>query len=67
MRFFEFIISLEEAVFKTSNQAAIRHEIKGRRVIMKGAYADVPLRDLDQFEVLGTPSEPMSNQRESSS
>jgi len=50
--------TLEEAVFKTSTQAAIRHEIKGRGVITEGAYADVLLLNMDQLKVLGTPLNP---------
>lgn len=55
----EKTFTLEEAVFKTSTQAAIRHEIKGRGTITEGSYADVLLMDLDRLEVVGTPLNPM--------
>ena len=54
----EKVFTLEEAVFKTSTQTAIRHEIKGRGVITEGAYADVLLMNMDQLIVLGTPLNP---------
>lgn len=48
-------ITLEEAVHKTSTQAAIRHNIKGRGVIKEGNYADIVLMDLHGLKVTGTP------------
>ncbi|MCW4048363.1 MAG: amidohydrolase family protein, partial [Candidatus Bathyarchaeota archaeon] len=52
------VFTVEQAVFKTSTQAAIRHEIKGRGVIKKGAYADILLMDLKKLKVTGTPLKP---------
>ncbi len=48
-------LTLEEAVHKTSTQAAIRHNIKGRGVIKEGYYADIVLMDLPGLKVTGTP------------
>jgi N-acyl-D-aspartate/D-glutamate deacylase len=50
--------SLEDAVQKTSTQAAIRHKLKGRGVIKVGAFADIVLMDLPNLKVTGTPLEP---------
>ncbi|MCW3988624.1 MAG: amidohydrolase family protein [Candidatus Bathyarchaeota archaeon] len=48
-------LTLEEAVHKTSTQAAMRHNIKDRGVIKEGSYADIVLMDLPGLKVTGTP------------
>jgi N-acyl-D-amino-acid deacylase len=45
----------EQAVHKTSTQAANRHSIKGRGVLKEGYYADIVLMNLPKMEVTGTP------------
>ena len=51
-------LTLEEAVHKTSTQAAQRHNLKGRGVIKEGNYADIVLMDLPKMKVTATPLEP---------
>jgi len=48
-------LTLEEAVHKTSTQAAVRHNLKERGIIKEGAYADIVLMDLPGLKVTGTP------------
>ena len=50
--------TLEEAVHKTSTQAAERHGIQGRGTLTKGSYADIVLMDLGKLKVMGTALEP---------
>jgi N-acyl-D-amino-acid deacylase len=50
--------TIEQAVFKTSTQPAIRYGLKGRGVINPGSYADIVLLDLKKLKVNGTPVEP---------
>ena len=50
------IFTLEEAVTKTSTQAARVHSLKGRGTIGPGSYADIVLMDLPG---LGTPADVM--------
>jgi N-acyl-D-aspartate/D-glutamate deacylase len=52
------VFTMEQAAYKTSTLAAVRHEIKGRGILKEGAYADIVLMDLDKLEVKGTPLEP---------
>lgn len=54
------IFTIEQAVFKTSTQAAIRYGLKRRGVIKEGAYADIVLFDLEKLKVTGTPIHPRS-------
>jgi len=54
----EKIFTLEDAVFKTSTQAAIRHNIKNRGTLFEGSYADIVLLDMKKLHVTGTPLEP---------
>ena len=51
-------LTLEQAVHKTSTQAAVRHKLKGRGVIKEGCYADIVLMDLPNMKVAATPLEP---------
>jgi len=51
-------LKLEQAVHKTSTQAAARHNLKGRGVIKEGCYADIVLMDLPNMKVAATPLEP---------
>ncbi len=48
----------EQAVHKTSTQAANRHAIKGRGALKEGHYADIVLMDLPKMKVTGTALEP---------
>ncbi|HEX9915765.1 MAG TPA: amidohydrolase family protein [Candidatus Bathyarchaeia archaeon] len=50
--------TLEEAVHKTSTQAAVRYNIQGRGTLTKGSYADIVLMDLSKLKVMGTALEP---------
>ncbi|MCW4048794.1 MAG: amidohydrolase family protein [Candidatus Bathyarchaeota archaeon] len=52
------VFTLEEAVIKTSVQAARRHNIEGRGVLTDGGYADIVLIDLDKLKVTGDPLHP---------
>ena len=52
------VFTLEEAVHKTSTQAAERHNLEGRGVIRKGGFADITLIDLHKMKVTATPLEP---------
>ena len=54
----EKILTLEQAVYKTSTQTAKRFNLKGRGIIQKGSYADIVLMDLEKLKVNGTPLEP---------
>jgi len=54
----EKVMSLEEAVVKTSTAAAKVHKLKGRGVIEPGSYADIVLMDLPNLTILGTIVEP---------
>ena len=56
----EPIFSLEEAVLKTSTQAAKVHGLKGRGVIEPGSYADIVLMDLPGLQ---TPADVMEPRR----
>jgi N-acyl-D-aspartate/D-glutamate deacylase len=51
-------LTLVEAVHKTSTQAALRHNLKGRGVLKEGCYADIVLMDLPKMRVAATPLEP---------
>ena len=51
------IFSLEQAVHKTSTQAAKRHSLKGLGVIKEGSFADIVLMDLPNMKVTATPLE----------
>ncbi len=51
------IFSLEQAVHKTSTQAAKRHCLKGLGVIKEGSFADIVLMDLPNMKVTATPLE----------
>jgi N-acyl-D-aspartate/D-glutamate deacylase len=51
-------LTLVEAVHKTSAQAALRHNLKGRGAIKEGYYADIVLMDLPKMRVAATPLEP---------
>ena len=55
--------TLEEAVHKTSTQAAVRHGIQGRGTLTKGSYADIVLMDLNKLKVMGTALEPRKKPR----
>ncbi|MBN2334482.1 amidohydrolase family protein [Candidatus Bathyarchaeota archaeon] len=52
--------TIEEAVYKTSTQAATRHGIEGRGMLKEGAYADVVLLDMAKLKVTATPLKPRS-------
>ena len=52
------LLSLEEAVQKTSTNPAKVHKLKGRGVIEEGAYADIVLMDLPNLAVPGDALEP---------
>ena len=52
------ILSLEEAVQKTSTMPAKVHNLKGRGVIEEGSYADIVLMDFPNLKVLGNTVEP---------
>lgn len=54
------IFTIEQAVFKTSTQAAQRHGLEGRGVIAPGAYADIVLLSLDKVKVTAAPTNPRS-------
>jgi N-acyl-D-amino-acid deacylase len=56
-------LTLEQAVHKTSTQAAVSHSIKGRGVIKKGSFADIVLMDLANMKVTATPLEPRKQPR----
>ncbi len=49
------VLTLEEAVYKTSTIVAERHNLKGRGFIKEGGYADIVLMDLSNLKVMGTP------------
>jgi N-acyl-D-aspartate/D-glutamate deacylase len=51
------VLTLEEAVYKTSTHVAERHNLKGRGVINEGGYADIVLMDLPKLKVMATPLE----------
>ena len=51
-------LTLEQAVHKTSTQAATRHNLKGRGAIKEGNFADIVLMDLPNMMVTATPLEP---------
>ena len=50
--------TMEQAIYKTSTQAAIRHSIEGRGTITPGSYADVVVMNLDELQVAGTALDP---------
>jgi len=50
-------LTLEEAVHKTSTQAAVRHKLEGRGVIKEGYYADIVAMNLPNMKVTATPLE----------
>lgn len=52
------IMTLEEAVQKTSTMPARVHNLEGRGIIEEGAYADIVLMDVPNLKVLGTELEP---------
>ena len=52
------VLTLEQAVHKTSTQPAIRHKLKGRGVIKEGGYADIVLMDFTNLKITGTRQEP---------
>lgn len=52
------VLTLEQAVQKTSTLTAERHKIEGRGVIKEGCYADIVLMDVSNLKVTGTPLEP---------
>lgn len=52
------LFTLEEVVQKTSTMSARVHNLKGRGVIKKGAYADIVLMDLDNLKIRSTEIEP---------
>jgi N-acyl-D-aspartate/D-glutamate deacylase len=52
------LFTLEEAVQKTSTMPARVHNLKGRGVIKKGAYADIVLMDLENLKIRSTEIEP---------
>jgi len=52
------LLSLEEAVQKTSTQPAKVHGLRGRGVIEEGSYADIVLMNLPNLTVLGDTLEP---------
>ena len=52
------LMTLEQAVHKTSTQAALRHGLKGRGIIKEGSYADIVLLDLPNLKVMGTALQP---------
>ncbi|MBN1683279.1 amidohydrolase family protein [Candidatus Bathyarchaeota archaeon] len=56
----EPIFTLEEAVMKTSTQAAKVHALKGRGTINEGSYADIVLMDLPGLQ---TPADVMEPRR----
>jgi len=51
-------LTLEEAVHKTSTQAAVRHGLEGRGVITEGGYADIVLMDLSNMRIKADPLHP---------
>jgi len=51
------VFTVEQAVQKTSTQAAKNYNIKGRGVIKEGCFADIVLMDLPNLKVMGTPLE----------
>jgi N-acyl-D-amino-acid deacylase len=55
--------TLEEAVHKTSTQAATRYGIAGRGTITKGSYADIVLMDLNKLKVTATALKPRNPPR----
>lgn len=52
------VFTIEQAVHKTSTQAAIRYKLEGRGVIKVGGYADIVLLDLRKLKVNSTPLNP---------
>lgn len=50
--------TMDQAVFKTSTQPAIRHGLLGRGTITPGSYADIVLMDLENLHVNSTPTNP---------
>jgi len=52
------LFSLEEAVQKTSTMPAKVHNLEGRGVLKKGAYADIVLMDIPKLKILGDEIEP---------
>jgi N-acyl-D-amino-acid deacylase len=52
------IMTLEEAVQKTSTMTARVHNLEGRGVIKEGAYADITLMNVPGLKVLGDELEP---------
>lgn len=54
----EKVFSLEEAVYKTSTQAAERYGLPGRGTITPGSYADIVLLDMKKLKVNATVLEP---------
>jgi N-acyl-D-aspartate/D-glutamate deacylase len=54
----EKIFTIEQAVHKTSTQAANRYRLTGRGVIAEGSYADIVLLDLKKLKVNATVLEP---------
>ena len=51
-------LTLEQAVYKTSTQVAIRHKLEGRGVIKEGSFADIVLMDFPNLKVTGVPLDP---------
>jgi N-acyl-D-aspartate/D-glutamate deacylase len=51
-------LTLEEAVTKTSTQAAARHGLKDRGVLKTGNHADIVLINLEELHATGTPLNP---------
>ena len=50
--------TMEQAIFKTSTQPAIRHGLTGRGTITPGSFADIVLLDLKNLHVNSTPINP---------
>jgi N-acyl-D-amino-acid deacylase len=49
------VFTVEEAVQRTSTQAALNYGLEGRGEIREGCYADIVLMDLPNLKVMGTP------------
>ena len=47
------LLTVEEAVQKTSTMASRVHNLRGRGVIKEGAYADIVLLDIPNIKILG--------------